>query len=681
MKKWILCLCCLLLVCRTAAALAMLEDLDEASQPVEVSWKTLGVKKGTKLPVFGAPFGDAWRGAKGKAYVSSSESFTVLGSSWEGEWLLVSYRVDKKSGRIGWIRTPEGFDPLARQIYAVPSARELLETARDTLLTDDPAGGRRAVRTLSAGEKVIGLFSVYRGETTWACVETEADGKTVWGFVNAQDLVSLPVAHVEGDRLIIHEGVTLLGNYVPFGDEPWPEERRGDIRCPALYVSEEFGSQIREIVFPSTLRIIGMESVYHTTLRELRMPAGLISINDDAFFVRRIDRIVLEAGYTAKNLPSGEYLTIGAWEVESGNPLYSSRDGVLFSANGKKLIDYPNGKTAEHYDVPAGTKIIGRSAFGDPNLSLPLQTISLPIGLERIEAWAFSGCGRLHSITVPLTVTTLDPTAFDQCVSLERLSLPPGLRADFDEANALREDFSRYTGDNGPTLLAPRAGLYDEPISPDAEHQVFYDVWISGENGEGPVPVYTSPEADTPSGQLDSGSLRWVYKTKSGRAMVGLGPDSENWVDLDRILPVSADVFFTVSEMLPTDSGRETLAREGAAVYSYSWFDENEMAGVFTPLNPDPGVEQAEVLLSPAELVLRRPYTGDHRTFALLNAASGEEPIRLLDAPDGTMVLWTYRGDQAEVLETRGEHALVRISRGQGWVPSACLVIVEQEAP
>ncbi len=680
MKKWILCLCCLLLMCWTAAALAMLEDLDDAVQPVEVNWKTLGVKKGTKIPVFGAPFDDAWRGAKGKAYVSSSESFTVLGGSAMDDWLLVSYRVNKKSGRIGWIRTPKGFDVYG-QTHSVPMARALLETARNTVLTDDPAGSLRAVRTLPAGEQVIGLFSVYRGETTWACVETEADGKTVWGFVNAQDLVSLPVAHVEGDRLIIHEGVTHLGYYVAVGNEPWPEYRRGDIRCPALYVTEEFGSQIREIVFPSTLRVIGMESVYHTSLRELRMPAGLVSVNEEAFYMRQIDRIVLAQGYTVKNLPGGEYLTIGAWEVESGNPLYSARDGVLFSADGKTLISYPNGKTAVHYDVPAGTEVIGQGAFGDYNLSLPLQTVSLPIGLKRIEARAFSGCGRLHSLTVPLTVTELDPTAFDQCVSLERLSLPPGLHAVFDEAIALREDFSRYTGDNGATLLAPRAGEYDEPIKPDAEHTVFYDVWISGENGEGPVPVYASPEADSPSGQLNSGSLQWVYKTKNGRAMVGLGPDSENWVDLDCLLPISADVFFTVSEIIPTDSGRETLAREGAGIYSYSWFDEDEMAGVFTPLNPDPGVESADVLLPAEELILLRPYTGDQRTFALLNAASGEEPIRLLDAPDGAAVLWTYRGDQAEVLETRGEHALVRISRGQGWVPSACLVIVEQEAP
>ena len=152
-------------------------------------------------------------------------------------------------------------------------------------------------------------------------------------------------------------------------------------------------------------------------------------------------------------------------------------------------------------------------------------------------------------------------------------------------------------------------------------------------------------------------------------------------MDLNHILPISVNAFFEVSDWIPTAAGRETLARQGIRFYVYSWFDDQEFAGLFTGPEADSDTDPPEVSLPPEELILLRPYTGDHRTFALLNAASPEQPIRLLDAPEGEPVLWTYRGDQAEVLETRGNQALIRIARGQGWVPTDCLIIVEQEAP
>ena len=88
-------------------------------------------------------------------------------------------------------------------------------------------------------------------------------------------------------------------------------------------------------------------------------------------------------------------------------------------------------------------------------MDLDLQSISLPIGLEKIGACAFSGCGWLRSLTVPLTVKELDKTAFHNCVSLERLSLPPNLTAEIGNW-AEPADFTWFNGDNGSTLAAPK---------------------------------------------------------------------------------------------------------------------------------------------------------------------------------------------------------------------------------
>ena len=43
---------------------------------VTVTWRELNVSRDTNLPVFSAPYDDAWRGANGKACVNTNESFT-----------------------------------------------------------------------------------------------------------------------------------------------------------------------------------------------------------------------------------------------------------------------------------------------------------------------------------------------------------------------------------------------------------------------------------------------------------------------------------------------------------------------------------------------------------------------------------------------------------------------------
>ena len=137
--------------------------------------------------------------------------------------------------------------------------------------------------------------------------------------------------------------------------------------------------------------------------------------------------------------------------MEEGNPVYSSRDGVLFSADGTVLLWYPDGKKDLHYDVPAGVREIADWAFVSDDMANPLQSVSLPMGLKKIGEYAFSGCGRLHSLTIPLTVTELSESAFDYCVSLERLSLPPGLEVQMNGRWAEYGDFTWFNGDNGTT--------------------------------------------------------------------------------------------------------------------------------------------------------------------------------------------------------------------------------------
>lgn len=57
------------------------------------------------------------------------------------------------------------------------------------------------------------------------------------------------------------------------------------------------------------------------------------------------------------------------------NPYFCDIDGVLFSADGSKLIAYPSGRNGTSYTVPDGTSSIGTYAFADAGW---LQVLDLP---------------------------------------------------------------------------------------------------------------------------------------------------------------------------------------------------------------------------------------------------------------------------------------------------------------
>lgn len=55
--------------------------------------------------------------------------------------------------------------------------------------------------------------------------------------------------------------------------------------------------------------------------------------------------------------------------VDSNNITFKSVDGVLYSKNGTKLLNYPVGKVDEKYAIPDGVTDIGWNAFsGGVNL-------------------------------------------------------------------------------------------------------------------------------------------------------------------------------------------------------------------------------------------------------------------------------------------------------------------------
>ncbi len=113
------------------------------------------------------------------------------------------------------------------------------------------------------------------------------------------------------------------------------------------------------------------------------------------------------------------------YQVDPGNTMLDSVDGVVYSEDGSVLLAYPAGKTGEAYAVPAGVTEIGEYAFA---ANKSLCSITLPDDLKTIGRWAFSDCVGLERIVVPDQVETLGHRAFENCEGLVSLTLSKSLR-------------------------------------------------------------------------------------------------------------------------------------------------------------------------------------------------------------------------------------------------------------
>lgn len=137
-----------------------------------------------KLAVYSAPEKSAWRGASGKASVSTNGAIYAAG--WEGNWLLIMYETNNGSVRVGYVSGNDvrGGVPVETSLRFSHDPATVTSTC---VLTDDPARSGTTITTLHPGTQVIWLTRFYNN-TAWDYVEVQVDGKTARGFIRTGSL-------------------------------------------------------------------------------------------------------------------------------------------------------------------------------------------------------------------------------------------------------------------------------------------------------------------------------------------------------------------------------------------------------------------------------------------------------------------------------------------------------------
>lgn len=189
-------------------------------------------------------------------------------------------------------------------------------------------------------------------------------------------------------------------------------------------------SGIETVILPSSLEEIG-ESAFRgcDDLTQITLPEGLEYIGDSAFFncgkieSIRIPASVKSIGYYAFDC-NYYYYGVKSIEVDEGNEVYASKDGVLFDKGMTELLKYPSGKEDGAYTVPDGVVTINDGAF---RYCDQVSSITLPQSVSYIGSYAFENCDSLLNINLPESVETIGEGAFEDCGSLESIVIPSGI--------------------------------------------------------------------------------------------------------------------------------------------------------------------------------------------------------------------------------------------------------------
>lgn len=230
--------------------------------------------------------------------------------------------------------------------------------------------------------------------------------------------------------------------------------------CEQLLEIQEkafFGnSKLTEIKFPSSLKKIGAKAFARSALQSVILPENLEEIGDFAFTRTEImGEVIIPKSITQIGIGAfSSCKKLKGFSVEESNTKYKSRDSVLFSKEGLKLLQYPAGK-AGGYEVPANTIEIGVSAFDSAE---ELSEVELPENLLIIGSYAFHECTKLKEIEIPQNVTHIGQEVFGG-TKIKSIKLPKSLKTlgkkpfermrELEKIEVASENLGGYYSENG----------------------------------------------------------------------------------------------------------------------------------------------------------------------------------------------------------------------------------------
>lgn len=170
------------------------------------------------------------------------------------------------------------------------------------------------------------------------------------------------------------------------------------------------GANADEFIIPEGVKYVDAYAIYNSGLTSVTIPSTVINMYGTNKYY---DGKAENGGITLN--PSLE-----EFNVASGNPEFSSIDGVLYNKQQDTLITCPAKKSS--VSIPSSVKVIGSGAFSSCS---SLSSIIIPNGVTEIGSGAFISCTSLKSITIPSSATKISSSAFSNCTGLTEINVDP----------------------------------------------------------------------------------------------------------------------------------------------------------------------------------------------------------------------------------------------------------------
>lgn len=280
----------------------------------------------------------------------------------------------------------------------------------------------------------------------------EMDGGTLIKYTGTDDVITLP------------NTVQTIGKDAFSGNEHLIKVIMPDSVRKIDFAAFENCKNLIQAVIPESVRAIGSSAFSGCEqLQYVNIPAKCETIGSAAF---------------AK---CGKLANI---EVSPGNKSYVCVDGVLYTKDGSKVLQYLAGRTRASYNMPSTVNSIEEYAFwGAPQLA----DISLSSKLKEIPEYAFANCSGLTNVVLPYNVESLMAYSFSDCYNLRNVTLPDSVGYVDEKAFYLTNNVTvNYYDSDEARKKVEAAGVSEENFADyiGSVSSNSYDISVTGSAGE-----------------------------------------------------------------------------------------------------------------------------------------------------------------------------------------------------
>ncbi len=279
---------------------------------------------------------------------------------------------------------------------------------------------------------------------------------------------------VDGDVLVKYNGgeenLTVLSGVTTIGKEAFSGNKT-----------------IRKVILPDTVRKIDFAAFEDCTeLMQVVVPSGVKEIGSSAFSGCENLRFINIPDKCSK-IGSAAFAKcdrLSDIAVLETNPYYICLDGVLYTKDGTKLVQYLAGRPSSVYNMPSSVSTIEEYAFWGAS---QLADLSISSSVREIPEYAFANCQGLKNAVLPYSVLSLRAYSFSDCDSLENVVLPESTGYIDPTAFYLTNDVELdYYDPEAAKKIIEDAGVtretFDEYVEGVTRND--YSIFVSGSAGE-----------------------------------------------------------------------------------------------------------------------------------------------------------------------------------------------------